>query len=72
MLAEPERTQFDLNFRLLGFPVRIHPYFWIVSALFGSSALNHFGVLYLLAWVAIVFVSILPVIAEWTKHRYRV
>ncbi len=59
MLAEPERTRWDLNFRAFRFPVRIHPFFWIGTVLFGSSALDAFGVAYLLAWVAIVFVSIL-------------
>ena len=29
MLAEPNRTPYDLNFRLFGFPVRIHPLFWL-------------------------------------------
>ena len=31
-------TQYDLRFRLLGVPVRIHPFFWLVSAIMGFQA----------------------------------
>lgn len=59
MLAEPERTPYDLRFRFLGFPVRVHPFFWLGSALLGSSALQVLGAEYLLVWIVVVFVSIL-------------
>lgn len=60
MLAEPERTAYDLRFRLFGFPVRVHPWFWLLTILFNSRLLNPpFGPEYLLLWVAVVFVSIL-------------
>ncbi len=53
--GEPERSSGDLNFSLFGFPVRIHPMFWLVSAVMGWSAdLKH-----LVAWVLAVFVAIL-------------
>jgi Zn-dependent protease len=55
---EPERTPYDLNFSILGIPVRVHPWFWLVTALFGSSTLNE-GVSYLLLWILCVFFSIL-------------
>ncbi|QEG30475.1 Peptidase family M50 [Gemmata obscuriglobus] len=58
MLVEPERTPYDLRFRALGFPVRVHPWFWIGSALMGSQLLQA-GPEFLLAWVAVVFVSLL-------------
>lgn len=58
MLVEPERTRYDVNFRVLGFPVRVHPFFWIGTLVLGSNALQE-GTLYLLIWVAAVFVSIL-------------
>jgi stage IV sporulation protein FB len=59
-LLEPERTQFDLNFRLFGIPVRVHPLFWLVTALLGSQgALDREGLLLLVVWIACVFVSIL-------------
>ena len=55
---EPGRTQFDLNWRMFGIPVRVHPMFWIISAAMGWSALED-GFQFLLLWVACVFVSIL-------------
>ena len=55
-LAEPNRTQFDLHFRLLGIPVRVHPLFWVISLLFGSRAKDPKLVL---MWVLASFVSIL-------------
>ena len=36
--AEPSPSQGDLHFSLLGFPVRIHPWFWIAAIILGSSA----------------------------------
>lgn len=56
LLGEPERTQFDLNFRLFGIPVRIHPYFWIVGLLLGRNAGNARA---LLTWMAAFFLGIL-------------
>jgi stage IV sporulation protein FB len=35
LLGEPERTQLDLNFSLFGFPVRVHPFFWVIGVLLG-------------------------------------
>ncbi len=49
-------TQFDLKFRLLDVPVRIHPLFWAVSAILGWRE-NNLPVV--LLWVLCVFVSIL-------------
>jgi len=31
--ADPTPTQADINFRLFGFPVRIHPFFWVIALL---------------------------------------
>ena len=58
MLAEPARTPYDLNFRLFGFSIRIHPLFWLGAALLGADYLN-LGIQYLLIWIAVVVVSIL-------------
>jgi stage IV sporulation protein FB len=58
VLAEPERTQYDLRFRFLGFPVRVHPYFWFLGVLLGYPYARMGGE-YVLIWVAVVFVSIL-------------
>jgi Zn-dependent protease len=59
VLVEPERTRYDVNFRVLRFPVRVHPFFWIFTALLGASVLEDYGVLFLLVWIAVVLVSIL-------------
>lgn len=60
-LLEPPRTQFDLNFRLGPFPVRIHPFFWVVSLIMGASgSMNAPNAPMLLAvWIGVVFFSIL-------------
>ncbi|MCZ2341406.1 MAG: site-2 protease family protein [Bacteroidales bacterium] len=61
MIAEPTPTPYDLKFRSFGFPVRVHPLFWVISALLGANLLNDpdHGVLFLLMWVGVSFVSIL-------------
>ncbi len=53
-------TPFDLKFRLLDVPVRIHPLFWAVAAVLGWRE-NNLPVV--LLWVLCVFVSI-------TVHEY--
>jgi stage IV sporulation protein FB len=56
LLGEPPRTQFDLNFSLLGIPVRVHPWFWLFTLILGY----HLGdPVMVLTWVAVVFISIL-------------
>jgi len=37
IFSEPDRTQYDVNFRLFGVPVRIHPMFWILSLIMAGS-----------------------------------
>jgi Zn-dependent protease len=72
MLAEPTPTPYDLRFNLLGFDVRISPWFWLAAVLLGWSisqpdvvaALTRqeaqFGApLYLALWTAAMFISIL-------------
>jgi Zn-dependent protease len=57
-LGEPSATQADLHFRLFGFPVRVHPFFWVVAVLLGMGG-GRADPKDVLVWVAIVFVSIL-------------
>lgn len=60
--AEPQRTQYDLNFQIFGFPVRVHPFFWLAGILLGANAgglQSREGMALLLIWVAVLFVSIL-------------
>src|SRR5262249_10872883 len=49
-------TPYDLKFHFLGIPVRVHPMFWLISAMLGWQP-NHIPAV--LIWVACVFVSIL-------------
>ena len=59
LLGEPAPTQADLHFRLFGFPVRVHPFFWVVSLLLGMGGRDRPIRSNVLIWVAVVFVSIL-------------
>jgi Zn-dependent protease len=56
LLQEPPPTRYDLRFSLAGFPVRVHPGFWLVTLLFGSTTGNLAS---LLVWIPVVFISIL-------------
>jgi Zn-dependent protease len=56
LLNEPPRSQGDLNFAILGFPVRINPWFWLVALLLGR---NLHGVPAMLTWIAALLISIL-------------
>ncbi len=58
-LFEPDRTQFDLSWRMFGIHVRVHPLFWLMACLLGAPYLERLGPVFLLIWVACVFVSIL-------------
>jgi stage IV sporulation protein FB len=55
MLGAPE-TPYDLRFRLLDIPVRVHPLFWVISAVMGWEPHNLPMVAF---WVACVFFSVL-------------
>jgi Zn-dependent protease len=52
----PPPTRFDLRFSIAGIPIRVHPLFWLIALLFGSSSNS---IISLLTWVAAIFVSIL-------------
>lgn len=66
MLAAPQQTPFDLDFRVLGVPVRVSGLFWIGTGLIGWNACRSFArgnqrelLLYLALWTAVVLFSIL-------------
>jgi Zn-dependent protease len=62
LLGEPPPTQADLHFRVLGFPVRVHPFFWVMAFLLGMGAASinkKVDPALALIWIAVVFVSIL-------------
>jgi Zn-dependent protease len=55
-LLDPPPSQFDIRFKLLGIPVRVHPYFWLMAVLMGLNLKEGWLVM---LWVAAVFLSIL-------------
>jgi stage IV sporulation protein FB len=59
MIGEPPPTQADLHFRAFGVPVRVHPWFWIVSLFLGLGGGGPADPMQTVLWVAVVFVSIL-------------
>jgi stage IV sporulation protein FB len=58
LIAEPPPTAWDVRFDALGFPVRIHPMFWLVGVLLGYSGGPNAGI-HLLIWLVAFFSSIL-------------
>ena len=52
----PPPTRYDLRFNLAGFPVRVHPLFWLIAVLLGYSSGD---IVQILVWIAVVFISIL-------------
>ncbi len=56
MLGQPSATPYDLHFRLVGIPLRVHPLFWLVAVLLGLGGGGQ--PILLLIWVVVVFVSI--------------
>lgn len=55
LFQPPPPTRYDLRFSLAGIPVRVHPLFWLIAVLLGSSG----DVLLLPIWILVIFVSIL-------------
>src|SRR5271166_3082724 len=51
-------TQFDLNFRIFGIPVRVHPSFWLISALFAWQFME-WGLQFFALAVGCMFVSLM-------------
>lgn len=56
MLGIPQNSPYDVNFRLLGVPVRISPMFWIITLVLGWGNGEPTGIL---IWLGCVFVSII-------------
>src|SRR4051812_11429490 len=59
MLGIPAPTDFDLRFRWLGIPVRVHPMFWLITALLGGVGRPDTTIQGVLLWIVCVFISIL-------------
>lgn len=58
MLGPVQPTEYDLQFSVFGIPVRVIPTFWLLAALLGWSLIQ-LGLIYVLVWILVVFVSIL-------------
>lgn len=56
LMGEPPRTQGDVNFRVFGVSVRVHPFFWIFIAILGGQYHN---LTVLLVWLLAAFLSVL-------------
>ncbi len=56
LLSEPPPSQWDLRFSLFGFPVRVHPFFWLIALVLGVSLDEMRAVL---IWIVAVFLGIL-------------
>ena len=56
MFGIPAETPYDVRFRLLGIPVRVSPWFWLMAAVLGWQGGEAIEVV---IWIACVFVSIL-------------
>src|SRR5262245_18027056 len=62
MLAAPEPTAYDLRFRALGVPVRVHPTFWVTMLLLGGAlnlGVGNADIWPMLVCTGVGFVSIL-------------
>jgi stage IV sporulation protein FB len=65
LLTQPNETPYDLRFQLFGIPVRVHPFFWLLSFLMGFQASQAWGedgggdARIVILWVLAVFISIL-------------
>lgn len=61
LLSEPPPSPGDLHFRAFGFPIRVHPFFWVVAVILGLSGGREGGTppVQLLIWIGVIFVSIL-------------
>ncbi len=56
LFQDPGPSKADIKFRVLGFPVRIHPYFWVMCLFLGGLR-NDPGILFI--WAAAVLASTL-------------
>jgi membrane-associated protease RseP (regulator of RpoE activity) len=55
LFQPPPTTRYDLRFSIAGIPVSVHPLFWLVTLLLGSTG----DLLLIPIWIGVLFVSIL-------------
>ncbi len=56
IFGEPTPTAYDIRFSFLGFPVRIHPFFWLVGLILGLGSID---AVTLTAWICAFTIGIL-------------
>jgi stage IV sporulation protein FB len=59
LLQNPPPTAYDLCFSVFGIPVRVHPFFWLISMVMGMSGGGNNEPAAVMIWVVAVFFSIL-------------
>lgn len=55
LFQPPPPTRYDIRFSVAGVPVSVHPLFWLIALLLGSSA----DLVLIPIWIIVIFVSIL-------------
>lgn len=55
LFQQPPPTRYDLRFSIAGIPVSVHPLFWLIALLLGSTG----DIVLVPIWVLVIFVSIL-------------
>ena len=65
LFQPPQPTPYDLRFSVAGIPVTVHPLFWLIALLLGSTG----DILLVPIWVGVIFVSIL--VHELGHHHDR-
>jgi stage IV sporulation protein FB len=55
LFQQPPPTRYDLRFSIAGIPVSVHPLFWLIALLLGSTG----NIVLVPIWVLVIFVSIL-------------
>lgn len=56
LFDQPPTSRYDLNFKIAGIPIRVHPLFWLMTLLLGGVTGD---LVRLFTWVVAVFLSIL-------------
>lgn len=56
LIGDPAPTQGDLHFSVLGIPVRVHPFFWLIALVLGLRSPDAGA---LIVWVIAVFLGVL-------------
>ena len=75
LLSEPFQTQFDIRFCIFGFPVRVHPLFFVMPLVFGdcwiqSDTLSNTGLRYLIVAATFFLLLMIHELGHTFAFRY--